>query len=142
RNDPVSGGAGLRTAVLAAQLAVAAPAAEPLPPATRAAALKQVETALAKEGLIDLATGQVTDETRKKFSFEITTSLPTPGLLVRGCLDDCDVCEPTLEREIELDLERKALENKLLQKKIDLLEKSQEYRCCPVGEAEEDGDDG
>lgn len=142
RSDPVTGGVGLRTAVLATQLAIAAPAAEPLTQATRAAALKQVETALAKEGLIDAATGKVTDETRKKFSFEITTSLPTPGLLVRGCLDDCDVCEPTLEREIELDLERKELENKLLQKQIDLLEKSQEYRCCPVGEAEEDGDEG
>jgi len=140
QNDPASAGAGLRSAVLASQLAaIAAPAAEPLPPATRAAALKQVDTALAKEGLIDAATGKVSDETKKKFSFEITTSLPTPGLLVRGCLDDCDVCEPTLEREIELDLERKALENKLLQKQIDLLEKSQEYRCCPVGEAEDDG---
>jgi hypothetical protein len=137
----VSTGAGLRAVALASRLATAAaPAAEPLPAATRAAALKQVETALAKEGLIDAATGKVTDETKKKFSFEITTSLPTPGLLVRGCLDDCDVCEPTLEREIELDLERKALENKLLQKQIDLLEKSQEYRCCPADEEEEGGD--
>src|SRR6185295_12872776 len=135
QDDPVSTGAGLRAVALASRLATAAaPAAEPLPPATRAAALKQVETALAKEGLIDAATGKVTDETRKKFSFEVTTSLPTPGLLVRGCLDDCDVCEPNLEREIELDLERKALENKLLQKQIDLLEKSQEYRCCPADE--------
>jgi hypothetical protein len=142
QNDPAGAGVGLRTAVLASQLAAAAPAVEPLPPATRAAALKQVDTALAKEGLIDAATGKVSDETKKTFSFEITTSLPTPGLLVRGCLDDCDVCEPTLEREIELDLERKALENKLLQKQIDLLEKSQEYRCCPVGEAEDDGDEG
>ncbi len=139
QDDPASTGGGLRAVALATRLAAAAPAVEPLSPATRAAALKQVTTALAKEGLIDAATGKITGETKKSFSFEVTSSLPTPGLLVRGCLDDCDVCEPTLEREIELDLERKALENKLLQKQIDLLEKSQEYRCCPEGE-EEDGD--
>jgi hypothetical protein len=141
QDEPGATGGGLRAVALARRLATAAPATEPLPAVTRAAALKQVETALVNAGLIDKATGKITDETKKKVSFEVTSSLPTPGLLVRGCLDDCDVCEPTLEREIELDLERKALENKLLQKKIDLLEKSQEYRCCPAGEEEEDGDD-
>jgi hypothetical protein len=142
QDDPVSTGGGLRAVALASRLAAAAaPAPEPLPAATRAAALKQVEAALANAGLIDKATGKITDETKKKFSFQVTSSLPTPGLLVRGCLDDCDVCEPTLEREIELDLEHKALENKLLQKQIDLLEKSQEYRCCPADEEEEDGDE-
>ena len=35
-----------------------------------------------------------------------------------------------------LDLERKALENELLKKQIALLEKSQEYRCCPADEEE------
>jgi hypothetical protein len=30
-------------------------------------------------------------------------------------------------------LERKELENKLLQRQIELLDKSQEYRCCPAG---------
>jgi len=58
-----------------------------------------------------------------------------------GSLDDCDLCEPTLEREIELDLERKALENTLLRKRIDPLEKSQEYRCCPEGAEEDNGDE-
>jgi hypothetical protein len=62
--------------------------------------------------------------------------LPTPGLLVRGCLDDCNVCEPELEREIHLELERKALENKLLARQIELLEKAQEYRCCPEEDEE------
>ena len=61
---------------------------------------------------------------------------PTPGVLVKGCLDDCDICEPELKQEMALDLARKDLENQLLKKQIDLLEKSQEYRCCPAGEAE------
>jgi hypothetical protein len=43
------------------------------------------------------------------------------------------ICEPNLEREIQLDLDRKGLENKLLQRQIELLDKSQEYRCCPAG---------
>jgi hypothetical protein len=48
-------------------------------------------------------------------------------------LDDCSICEPTLDREIQLELERKELENKLLRRQIELLDKSQEYRCCPAG---------
>jgi hypothetical protein len=34
-------------------------------------------------------------------------------------------------RAIELDLERKALENELLKRRIELLDQAQEYRCCP-----------
>ena len=37
--------------------------------------------------------------------------------------------------------ERKALENKLLERQIELLEKSQEYRCCPEVKAESDDED-
>ena len=59
--------------------------------------------------------------------------------MVKGCLDECDVCEPALDKAIQLDLERKRLENELLKKKIELLEKSQEYRCCPAGEEESAG---
>ncbi len=36
-----------------------------------------------------------------------------------------------LEREIELDLERQRLENELLKRQIELLDKAQGYRCCP-----------
>lgn len=110
-------------------------AAQPLPPAIKARALQQVDQALIKEGLLDKR-GKVSDELVAELSFERVSSLPTPGLLVKGCLDDCDVCEPSLEREIELELEYKQLKNELLKKQIALLEKSQEYRCCPVGEAE------
>ena len=55
-------------------------------------------------------------------------------MIVKGCLDECDVCEPSLDREIKLGLDRKHLENELLKRQIELLEKSQEYRCCPDGD--------
>jgi hypothetical protein len=58
-------------------------------------------------------------------------------MLVRGCLDDCDICEPALMREIELDLERRALENELLKRRIEILHNAQEYRCCPCEPATE-----
>lgn len=111
---------------------------QPFPAAVRQQALDQVDKELVAVGLLDKPGGAVTDETKGKFSIEIQSSLPTPGVLVKGCLDDCDVCEPTLQKEIELELERKALENELLKKKIELLEKSQEYRCCPAGEEDEE----
>lgn len=110
--------------------AIAEPA-EPLPSGVRAKALAAVDDDLAKAGLIDRKTGEVTKDTKASFSFEKTSSLPTPGMLVRGCLDDCDICEPALMREIELDLERKTLENELLKRRIEILHKTQEYRCCP-----------
>lgn len=37
-------------------------------------------------------------------------------------------------RKMQLELERMELENKLLARKIELLDKTQEYRCCPAGE--------
>jgi len=98
----------------------------------REQAIKQVQKELMAEKLID-AKGDVTPEAAKQYSFEKDSALPTPGILVKGCLDDCDVCEPSLMREIELDLENKHLQNELLKKQIALLEKSQEYRCCPAG---------
>lgn len=109
--------------------------AAPLPPALKARALQEVDQSLIKEGIID-KNGKVSNEVVAELSFERVSSLPTPGMLVKGCLDSCDVCEPTLEKEIQLDLERKQLQNELLKKQIALLEKSQEYRCCPVGEEE------
>lgn len=106
--------------------------------AERIEALKNVDEDLASEGLIDRKTGEASQTTKKQFSFEVKTSLPTPGLLVRSCLDDCNVCEPALQEEIEIDLARKRLENELLEKKIELLEKSQEYRCCPEESSSEE----
>jgi hypothetical protein len=98
----------------------------------REQAIKKVQNELFQEGLLD-ASGSVSDDAKKRFYFERDSALPTPGILVKGCLDDCDVCEPTLLKEIELDLENKRLQNELLKKQIDLLDKAQEYRCCPEG---------
>ena len=35
-------------------------------------------------------------------------------------------------KEMDLDLAKKQLQNELLKKQIELLENSQEYRCCPL----------
>ncbi len=106
------------------------PAREPIPAAVRAAALGQVEADLRAEGLLDAA-GNCSAETVERLSWERTVRLPTPGVMVKCCLDECDSCEPARKREIELELAAKELDNRLLQRKIELLEKSQEYRCCP-----------
>jgi hypothetical protein len=157
---PVNPGGGLRPATTAPQVAEFMVAATtrratlkqtdetliaagiiPLPKKTRDDALKTVDAELFAVGLTDKA-GRISEEVKRKLSFELTSSLPTPGLLVRGCIDDCDICEPARQKEIELELERKALENQLLKRQIDLLDKAQEYRCCPGGEEEaEDGED-
>ena len=102
----------------------------------RQAALQQVDQDLVKEGLLDKVGGQVSQAAKQALGFEKTMALPTPGLLVKGCLDDCDICEPELKRLMDLEATRKDLENQLLKKQIDLLEKSQQYRCCPAGEVE------
>ena len=51
---------------------------------------------------------------------------------VKGCLDECNICEPEMRRRMRLELEHMDLQNKLLARQIALLEKSQEYRCCPT----------
>lgn len=114
-------------------------AVEPISATLAAKALQQVDQDLIKQGLLDKR-GQISDEVRKTFSFERTTSLPTPGLMVKGCLDECNICEEGVVQSRKLDLERKQLENELLKKQIELLAQSQAYRCCPAGE-KEDGDD-
>jgi hypothetical protein len=111
----------------------AAVAVEPIDEKTRRAALSQVEAQLVATGLID-EKGAVGELARRSFEFERRSSLPTGGMLVRGCLDECNICEPELHEAITIELERKRLENELLKRQIELLDKSQEYRCCPGGE--------
>jgi hypothetical protein len=106
--------------------------AEPLSDALRTAALKQVDASLVKEGLLTPA-GAVAPQAQKNFEVTVESCLPTPGIIVKGCLDSCDVCEPELQKKIELELEEQELKNQLLKRQIELLEKSQEYRCCPGG---------
>lgn len=125
---------GTRAAVLAQPMTYAVQPVqtfEPLPEEARRGALMAVDERLAAVGLLDKPGGSISKEARQRFSFEIRSSLPTPGVLVRGCLDDCNICEPTLQAEIRQDIRRKRLENNLLERQIELLEQSQEYRCCP-----------
>jgi hypothetical protein len=124
------------------QLAQSVRPAMPLTADMRKAALEEVDKDLVSAGLLDRVGGELSAETAAELSFEIDSCLPTPAILVKGCLDECNVCEPARQREIELELERKALENKLLQRQIELLEKSREYRCCPKGEEETLDNDG
>jgi hypothetical protein len=110
---------------------------KPIDGTIRDKALAEVDKKLIDEGLLDKATGLVSKQVQKEFSYQRETSLPTAGVIVKGCLDECNTCEPALQRRIKLELEKLDLENQLLAKQIQLLEKSQEYRCCPEGETEE-----
>lgn len=127
---------GART-VAAQRLAIA----QPISPDDRKQALEAVDKELVAAGLLDKVGGGLAPHFDAELSFESRSCLPTPAILVKGCLDECNVCEDARKLEIKLELERKELENKLLAKQIELLEKSQEYRCCPAGESEEDEDD-
>jgi hypothetical protein len=102
----------------------------PIPVAIRTAALEQVDADLQAAGLAD-QNGAVTPQAQRDLGWEHTLRLPTPGVIVKGCLDDCTACEPARQKEIELELARRELENHLLKRKIELLDKAQEYRCCP-----------
>jgi hypothetical protein len=134
---PLPGSAtGLRTATAFA-VAVDVGTQQPLSDAIRENALAFVDEQLAKQGLIDRETRQVSKEAKLEFSYERKTSIPTAGVIVKGCMDDCSICEPEMHKKMHLDLERMELENKLLARKIELLDKAQEYRCCPVDEKED-----
>jgi hypothetical protein len=99
--------------------------------------MKKVDAELVRDGVLAQAgSDAVGAKLAAELNFERTFCLPTQGIVVKGCLDKCSTCEDSREKSIALDLERKALENKLLARRIELLDKSQEYRCCPVGEAE------
>ncbi len=115
--------------------------APPLEADVRAEALDSVDKQLVAAGVLaHPGSDEVAEKLRAELTLEMTSSLPTAGLLVRGCLDECSVCEPALKAQIKLELLRKELENRLLERKIELLEKSQEYRCCPANEEEVDDD--
>jgi hypothetical protein len=108
------------------------PAAEPLSPAVRKAALDQVEKDLVAAGLLSSVGGSVSPQAQKTFEVTTESCLPTAGVIVKSCLDTCDICEPEVHRKIQLDLEEQDLRNQLLKRQIELLDKSQEYRCCPA----------
>ncbi|MGB3312842.1 MAG: hypothetical protein WBB85_00350, partial [Albidovulum sp.] len=115
----------------------------PMSQAERDKALRAVDAELVKAGVLDRVGGNVSAKFSAELSFTRETCLPTQAIIVKGCLDACNTCEESRQKSIQLDLARKDLENQLLAKRIQLLEKSQEYRCCPVGEADEaEGGDG
>lgn len=118
-------------------------AREPIDVDLRKEAIAAVDEDLASNGILDLKTRRLTETIVKDMAWVRTETLPTPGVLVKGCLDNCVTCEPMLQKEIVLSLERKRLENEMLKRQIELLEKSQEYRCCPSdsSEVEEPTDD-
>ena len=92
---------------------------------------------LVAAGLLTAVGGTVAPGAQKSFEIISESCLPTPGVIVKGCLDDCDTCEPELQRKLQLELDEKELRNKLLQRQIDLLDKAQEYRCCPASDDED-----
>jgi hypothetical protein len=106
----------------------------PMPVSVREAALRQVDEDLVKQGLLDRVGGEVSPAAQERFGWSREMAMPTPGILVKGCLDECDICEPELKQEMALKLVRMDLENQLLARQIELLEKSAEYRCCPADE--------
>jgi len=114
---------------------------EPIPDKVQQEAVKAVGDDLVQSGLLDRKNYELTELSRKEFSFEFKTSIPTAGVIVKGCLDECDTCEPLLKEEMKLDIERMKLENEMLKRQTELLEKSQEYRCCPEDYWEEEMDD-
>ena len=122
--------------MLAVQSLAAERAARPVTPQMRAAALRNVDAGLVRAGVLDRVGGDIAPSFAAEMSFERTSCLPTQAIVIKGCIDRCSTCEESRQKSIALDLERKALENKLLERQIELLDKSQEYRCCPVGEDE------
>lgn len=139
-NDVVRGNliGGRLTTAFDTRFAAAAVQLDPMPVEVREAAVKQVDERLAATGLIVAPGGEISPETKRRFEFEVHSSLPTPGMLVRGCLDDCNICEEEVRSDIKLDLDHKWLKNELLKKQIELLDRSAEYRCCPDGESEDE----
>ena len=126
------------SALAAAGLAADLGSQEPLHKGTRDAALAEVDKQLVEEGLIDKPGGAVSSRAKETIGYSRQTVLPTAGVIVKGCLDACGVCEPELEKKIALELEHQYLENQLLKRRIELLDKAQEYRCCPEPAVEDD----
>ncbi|HMN62367.1 MAG TPA: hypothetical protein PJ988_18520 [Anaerolinea sp.] len=112
---------------------------QPLADDLRNKALAEVDNQLIRQGLVDKATGLVSTKVQVEINYERTTSIPTAGVIVKSCLDDCSICEEAVDQREKLELQRLDLENKLLARQIELLDKAQEYRCCPVPSDSTDG---
>ena len=100
----------------------------PLAPDLRAKALADVDARLVAAGLLDKATGKVAPAIKLEIDYTRRTSLPTAGVIVKGCLDTCSTCEPELDRKIALELDNLDLQNQLLKRQIELLDRSAPYQ--------------
>lgn len=122
QQDTLSTGALRRFASLAA-----------VPPDVKDRAITAVMVELVQAGLLD-EDGDVSDAAKLKYGWTRTLTLPTPGIQVRSCLDECDACEPELHRKIDLELDRMELENRLLERRIELMDRDKEHNpCCGDG---------
>ena len=121
-----------------AALAVPVNVQTPLPDDVRKAALAEVDKQLVERKLLDPKADDFSADARAKFEYTRDTSLPTAGVIVKGCFDECNICEPELQKKTQLELTGLDLQNQLLQRQIELLDKAQEYRCCPTAEADDD----
>ncbi|MCH7678053.1 hypothetical protein IID10_01655 [candidate division KSB1 bacterium] len=72
---------------------------EPITNELRQAALSAVDEDLGKAGILDLKTGNPSGKFIAQLSWEREEILPTPGVIVKGCLDDCQTCEPELQKK-------------------------------------------
>ena len=100
---------------------------------TRQKAIDKVKKELVAARIIK-EDGKLTEQTLTTINFKKESSLPTGGIVVKGYIDECNTSEPLMVRRYELENEHLGLQNDLLRKQIELLEKSQEYRCCPCKE--------
>jgi hypothetical protein len=100
-----------------ASLAAVSTNQEPVSPTLSAQAATAVQADLKKQGIRDTK-GKVSREIRAEVEFEFRTSQPTPGAVVKGCLDDCQTCEPALQEKIKLELEHKKLQNEFLKMRM------------------------
>lgn len=99
-------------------------------PDVRQEALKLADAELMRAGLID-ESGNPHPDAVDRLGWSRELQIPVDGVIVRSCLDECDACEPELHRRIGLELERMELENRLLARRIELLDGEAVYRCCP-----------
>jgi hypothetical protein len=132
-STPQAAGLSRSAAFSAVATAVASPVGfqVPISDALRVKALAEVDAQLVREKMLARAGGEPAKEILAEINYERTTAIPTAGVIVKSCLDDCNVCEDEVQRREILEREHLDLQNKLLAKQIELLEKSQEYRCCP-----------
>ncbi len=99
----------------------------------RRKAVEKVKKELMEEGILK-EDGTLFPKMTERLNFTKESCIPTAGVMVKGYLDSCDMCEPELKERYQLENDNLRLKNDLLKRQIELLDKSQEYRCCPCDE--------